>query len=452
MSSNSAVSVSPPRVPGEAETKPHTPLCENNDPRTLDNESQGRFQDEIDLLDIARFLWNLRIYIATGVVLGAAVGILAPGRIVSTKFATILNLRVDPTSLPALTDREKIIAGLNGMMSNPAAVEVLQRHFSERVPEYSTFIERKIQSANNPALYTPGQEFLTSSDSSAKNRSIQFQAGISPDQYALHLTLPFQTSNPASFREALVLSLNEIISQHNAQNLQRINITKADALARTTQNYRRMQTSVMSSESVERQKLHATALKLHENNIALRTLAARLPAEQQSLLTAMTKPRSNENADVELIRSPERLIYEIAAERMSENLFLMALLRKSKIMSEAEFVEFREAQQTLQVELNYAYSGVTAEATMISTANHEFKEAQKELQSTVDPGSYALPSFVVTKTSPLLSFEKFEGQNPNPRLIFLASTLAGAMAFFALGALVFLIRRLNATGPSLRSR
>lgn len=411
--------------------------------------SQVQASDEIDLRDLIKFVWGLRVYLLAGAALGAVAGFYLPGTVVPLKFRSQIPIRIDVKSLPAIVDSKALIDTLNSSLATSHADEVLHRSFADAFPffaEQYSFPQAVEAGQVEGGAPSPFQGALSKS---TKDLPVRVEGSLSSEQFVASVELPFQTFDRAKLSSVVVSALNEISVRHNNRESEIYAIQNNAALNDKKRTQESALAALKANGRKSREELQRVAIEIHRFSYRFLSLTPSLPDTARALMARSDRPDQDDVADIYSLRTPSRMVYEQAAAHLAQSVTAVSLLAVTGQLSTDQVNSFHENYQGLQFELSRAYAEVQTQQELTSRAAQEHAVTVQASLTPISREKSFLPLFEPTRSTEgenmqAGSFGSREGSekpSPSPRMLFAAFTLLGVLVTGFFGAAVTFVRR-----------
>ena len=117
-------------------------------PISVRSESFER-DDEIDLVEVLGFLYQLRFVILAGALAGLLLGIGYAQFFVKRTFQSKVSVTLDVSALPAITDSKKVVEAYQGALGSPELAAVAFRKILANAPEFAKNLSKRGVSLND---------------------------------------------------------------------------------------------------------------------------------------------------------------------------------------------------------------------------------------------------------------------------------------------------------------
>lgn len=425
------------------------------------HSGQALASDEIDLRDLIKFVWGLRVYLVVGAALGAAAGFILPGTFVPLKYRSQFPIRIDVKSLPAIADPKALVETLNSSIATSKADEIFFNSFAAAFPffaeRYGSAQSGSLSSAADEsaaaeperAIGVPPSPFQAALSKNTKDMPVRVEGSLSSEQFVASVELPFQTFDEAKLSSVVVSALNAIITDHNKRaseiyaiqnnaELEDKKLTQENALA-----------ALKAGGRTSREELQRVAIEIHRFSYRFFSLTSSLPDAARTLINRSDRPDQDDASDIYSLRTPSRIVYEKAAGNLAQSVTVVSLLAETGQLGADQVNNFHESYQSLQFELSRAFAEVQTQQEMTSRAAQELAATVKASLTPISREKSFLPLFESTRPADgrapqagrAVESAGAEKPSPSPRMLFAAFTLLGMLATGFLGAAATFVRR-----------
>jgi hypothetical protein len=421
--------------------------------------------DEIDLRDLIKFVWGLRLYLVAGAALGAAAGFVLPGRVVPLKYRTQIPIRLDVKSLPALSDPKQLVDALNSVLATSEADQTFHQSFARAFPSYADRYgssDRSVEGASegagtsgNPAsLVSNVNHFMRSPfqagvSKNVKDIPIRVEAALSREQFIASVELPFQTFDEAALSGTVVSALNTIIDAHNKRTAEIYSIQNNAQLDDRRVAQENALESMRAGGRLSREELQRVAIEIHRFSYRYLSLIPSLPESARSLLARTDIPNQDDGSELVSLRTPSRMVFEKAAANLAQSVTIVSLLAETGQIDAQQVKSFQETYQSLQFELSRVFAEVQTQQEMTSRVAQEYAATAMSALTPINREQTFLP--LMERSRPLASAASSAGgradvadaerPSPSPRMLLAAFTLLGVLIMGFLGAALTFVRR-----------
>jgi hypothetical protein len=343
-------------------------------------------QDEIDLIDLIRTIWDLRFFVVGGAIVGVITALTLVPIVIPTKYSSKLHVAIDINSLPAISTPEDVVKRLNERLGTERADRLLTEAFLEEFPGFSKELDPE------------GYLFDGRSAENAKQLPISFATKIGTNRFLVTADLPIMPpSDRGSLQGALSKGLNALVLQANkdAELIHRAQVRAALESARTVNT---STTVILRESQTGLGELVDLAARIQTAAFKLESKAASLgPKAREFLKKSSVDRKSREQTEESRTaeRSADALIYQQSNERLSLSFSILAMLSDEKTLSATQVQDIRTDLITLQAQLDASFSERATFQRLIEGSATNLSEALRLSSMPIDRSQSFLPSFII---------------------------------------------------------
>lgn len=393
--------------------------------------------DDIDIISFVRWMVSLRRFCLVGAGIGLAIALLLIVFKVPVSYVSRVSMLIDPTSLPAIFETEKIVRGVNAALLTP---EYSVDSFKELAEAFKASGENAEEGKLIATLMNRhGGESLIG----LPIRMLDMTQ--SADSYMVELRLPFKGLG-AKTPEVALKMLNTAIKAHNTDALNR-GLLSAKTLQDEALAYYKVYENDFASKQTERIDALKAQLELNrlESRILGKALSANIDAKKISFW--MQNPVSDASVRSRLEVKSEDIFKAYASLAFGNDLYpsidfsrvfrLMAFLQEERKISDADMKTLLDEALVLRERFfktrNFAVADMQAKNAAIET----IMDAAKLKSQPVKREEKYLPLFQVSGQLSKINaamgvFEKAESIR---KILLVAMVFIGAIVGLTIGAL-----------------
>lgn len=370
----------------------------NTTPTSTQQQGQVGYQqnssDEIDLIDLLRTLWDLKLYALGGLVAGMLVAVAIVPLVVKTKYAAKLNLSLDIASLPAISTPEDVVRKLNEQLGTERADRILSAEVLREFPELGK-------------KFPNGQPIFSGRSAvAAKDLPVFVENSLGNNRFLIGVTVTERPTSDGNLRLALTRGLNEIVKLANHEAAQVYLAQGKAALQNARLANEKSQDQAQKSRNDER-SLAPLAAEVQIAEFKLQSLAQSLNPRAKDFLRQSVAPKSGSGDVVDEKKSfdmtVDGIMYRQSNERLTRSFDIVAMLAAEKARSDEEIASLRADLSRLQGELEAAYTRRVTYQRMADASAAAYSEAMRSSSVPIDPARSFLPSFETMPVGPSLA-------------------------------------------------
>ena len=384
---------------------------------------------DIDIVDIARLFWSIRLFIVAGVIAGVGFGLLAPGNLIPLKYRSEVPVDVVFESLPAITEPKQLVSHLNNALSSSYSAGLLHESFMAKVPEY----KKRHGDGNSNVFEIP-------SSLKPLNWPIHAVALSGAEQLYLSLNLPLKADTGEEILAALQDGLDRIIATRNERSVESIQILKVSDVERTKVAQNRVKEIAAETGKSVRQNLQQISAQLHSYYFQFLRDALDLPDGAQLLSSTLGSERIERSQMEANSRTPIRELAQTASRKLGETLELASLLTDRKKMSQQDFETFMSRHAKLQFELSQTVSELEISQRYMESGMNAYSHSLLESLVPINPEEVILPRLQVVQ-----ALSSSQTTEPSPKSILVSSTALSVFLFLIVGLVTRLASILKLT-------
>ncbi len=421
---------------------PRDELSEN---RSENQKSEGRaraslpvsenFPQEIGLSDLILFLWKLRLYLLTGLVVGTFVGLVAPGRLIPLRYHTVFQIETVAQESPAISTASIIVEKMNSQLSTPSAMNTFHEAFVERLPEYQQKMNQ------NPAALQ--NAWSTMDAVMPEDLPVHLQTTMSESSFRLVMKLPFQSGNRSELQEAALQAVNKIVNQVNSREVAQLSLKKKHLLSQKTGQRDSVFRVIETDGASARKRFQQVAIQAEQFHLENLRRAERLPANKEKALeksiVVESEIKSEENSS---IFDPALPMFHRAAKNLSQSLTIASFLSQENLIEQEELDAFIAEHQSLQFQLSKSFAEINSQARMAEIVGGGLSNAITQAHAPISGEDHFLPPFVsLSSTNQLRPTNNFETPSPRPAVLILGSVFLFVLIGAVFGLVSFFFRK-----------
>jgi hypothetical protein len=346
--------------------------------------------DEIDLIDLLRTLWDLKFYAVGGLVAGICIAVAIVPFAVKTKYTAKINVNLDITSFPAISVPDELVKKLNEQLGTERADRILSAEVLREFPELS-----KMSQDGEPI-------FSGRTATSAKDLPVLIENSSGTNRFLVGITLGARPTAEGNLRLALTQGLNEIVRLANLDAEQVYLAQGKSALQNASLANEKSQDLVEKSRNDER-SLAPIAAEIQIEEFKLQSVAQSLNPSAREFLRQSVRVKGgdefrDEKKSYEM--TVDAIMYLQSNERLTRAFAIVAMLSSEKARSPEEIASRRAELSRLQSELEAAYTRRVTYQRMADASAAAYSDALRSSSQPVDPARVFLPSFLSAPVGP----------------------------------------------------
>jgi hypothetical protein len=341
--------------------------------------------DEIDLIDLLRTLWDLKFFAVGGLVAGICIAVAVVPFVVKTKFAAKVNVNLDISSLPAISVPDELVKKLNEQLATERADRILTAQVLAEFPA----LANKVASGE---LIFSGRTALA-----AKDLPVFVENSLGNNRFLVNVLLNEPPSGQGNMLLALTRGFNEIAKLAN-EDAERVYLAQGKAALQNARMANEKSQQLVQTSRNDDRSLAPIAAEIQSTEFKLQSVAQGLNARAKEFLrqSVSTKTSYIEPADEKKSyeMTVDAIMYRQSNERLTRSFAIVAMLASEKARTDEELAAQRAELTRLQTELEAAFTRRMTFQRMADASAAAYSEALRNSSLPLDPARNFLPLFL----------------------------------------------------------